>query len=71
LEWFSESGEPNKKRVERIIERLSKMRPVLVKKDRNKWILTEDGKVIARKAALRFVQDEERRKAKLAQPMMI
>ncbi|HXG97311.1 MAG TPA: AAA family ATPase [Gemmatimonadales bacterium] len=52
--WVDPQGEPYKKKVERIISKLSGAKPKLTTKLRNKWTLTEDGKTAAREAALRF-----------------
>ena len=49
--WFYGNGDPDKSRVQRMLGRLEKDH--LVKKIRTKWQLTENGKVIARKTALR------------------
>jgi len=57
-EWVNTHGEPLKMRVQRAIERLDKAHPKLVRKDRNKWKLTEEGKTQARKAALAFEQSK-------------
>lgn len=52
--WVSPQGEPSKKKVERIIGKLSGAKPKLTTKLRNKWTLTEDGKTAAREAAKQF-----------------
>ena len=55
LGWFDSTNMPYKMRVSRIIEfRLDKQKPKLVTKNRRRWVLTEEGKVAARKAALFF-----------------
>jgi AAA domain-containing protein len=55
LEWISETGDPYKVKVVRILERLAKQTPRLTQRVRgNRWKLTEDGKDVARKAAIRF-----------------
>jgi hypothetical protein len=59
LNWVADTGEPYKMRVQRIVERLAKQHPILTKKVRgNRWTLTEEGKTVARKASLRF-RDED------------
>ena len=57
--WCSqESGEPYKSKVHRVLDRLAKEKaPMLVKKNRDQWTLTEEGKNAARKAALRQRKD--------------
>ena len=67
LQWLSADGAPSKVRVHRIINRLDKEKPKLVTKNRKQWILTEEGKVNARKAALKF----EARAHAAAQPKML
>jgi hypothetical protein len=52
--WVDQQGEPYKKKVERIVGKLSGTKPKLTTKLRNKWTLTEEGKTAAREAALRF-----------------
>jgi hypothetical protein len=52
--WVTPQGEPYKKKVERIVNKLAAAKPKLTTKMRNKWALTEEGKVAARKAALKF-----------------
>jgi hypothetical protein len=60
LTWVSETGEPYKVKVHRIVERLAKQTPRLTQKVRgNRWKLTEEGKDVARKAALRFRDEDE------------
>jgi hypothetical protein len=54
--WTFKGGEAAKSRVQRAIDRLSKEKPALVVKKREKWILTEKGKEAARLAAIRFEQ---------------
>jgi hypothetical protein len=54
LGWVTQQEEPHKKKVERIVSKLSTAKPKLTVKTRNKWALTEEGKTAARKAALRF-----------------
>lgn len=51
-EWVNEKGEALKMRVQRAITRLEKAHPKLVRKNRNRWQLTEEGKTLARKVAL-------------------
>lgn len=52
--WVTQQGEPYKKKVERIINRLALEKPKLTTKLRKSWTLTEEGRESARKAALRF-----------------
>lgn len=52
--WVNPQGEPYKKKVERIVTKLSSAKPRLTTKLRNKWWLTEDGKTAAREAAKQF-----------------
>jgi AAA domain len=52
--WVTPQGEPYKKKVERIITKLSSGKPKLTLKKRTRWLLTEEGKEAARKAALKF-----------------
>lgn len=54
LQWFDGTGAPYKMRVQRIINRLDKEKPRLVRKQRKLWVLTDEGKEQARKAALTF-----------------
>jgi hypothetical protein len=56
--WISQTGEPYKSKVHRTLERLSRAKPKLVAKIRDRWALTENGKSAARKAALAAVADE-------------
>ena len=67
LQWFDGNGAPSKVRVHRIMNRLDKEKPRLVTKNRKQWILTEEGKAAARKAALKF----ERKAQLAAQPKML
>jgi hypothetical protein len=50
--WTSQTGEPYKSKVHRILEKLSKVKPKLVTKIRDRWTLTKQGKSAAREAAL-------------------
>lgn len=62
LGWYGgfENVEPNRKKVQRILERLERAkRKKLVVIERKKWMLTDEGKDIARKAALKFFADKE------------
>jgi AAA domain len=52
--WVTGDGEAYKKKVERIVKKLSAKKPKLTFENRSKWGLTEDGKTIARKAAMRL-----------------
>jgi AAA domain len=55
LGWVTPQGEPYKKKVERIINKVAGGKPKMTVKVRsNKWALTDDGKEAARKAVLRF-----------------
>jgi AAA domain len=58
--WVTSDGESYKKKVERIIKKLTAKKPKLTYENRNKWALTDDGKDAARKAALRFEADRVR-----------
>lgn len=50
--WRNDRGELLRARVQRVMVRLEKSKPAQVRKNRNRWELTEDGKVNARKAVL-------------------
>jgi hypothetical protein len=52
--WILQTGEPHKSKVHRILERLEKSK--LVKRKRGGWVLSDEGKDAARKAALRFAE---------------
>ena len=67
LGWVTDTGEPYKMRVQRIMERLAKQHPILTRKVRgNRWQLTEEGKQTARTAALRFqAEDEDQSQVKM------
>jgi hypothetical protein len=53
--WISNSGEPSKSRVKNAIYRLDQnAKPKVLRKNREKWELTEEGKAAARRAALDF-----------------
>ena len=52
--WVNDKGEALKKRVHRAVERLERAHPKLIRKNRNRWQLTDEGKAQARKAALAF-----------------
>lgn len=55
--WTFASGEPAKSRVRRAINRIdTSAKPKLLRKNREKWELTEEGKTAARRAALDFEQ---------------
>jgi hypothetical protein len=56
LGWTFKGGEAARSRVQRAIDRLSKEKPPLVVKKREKWILSDKGKEAARLAAIRFEQ---------------
>jgi hypothetical protein len=48
--WMSQStGEPQKSKVHRILEKLKASKPKLVTKERDRWMPTEEGKQAARK----------------------
>jgi hypothetical protein len=51
-DWVADNGEPYKKKVQRIIERLADEKPKLAFKYRNRWHLTDGGKEEARKVAV-------------------
>jgi hypothetical protein len=55
-EWVNDKGEALKMRVQRAVERLEKAHPKLIRKNRNRWQLTDEGKATARKAALALEQ---------------
>jgi hypothetical protein len=57
LKWVTDGGAVNKKRVERLVTSMSNQRPKLVRKVRNKWTLTDEGKEQARAAALKFERE--------------
>ena len=57
--WAFQSGEPAKSRVQKAITRLEKSKPSLIHKDRDKWVLTDNGKKVARVAAARFRDQDE------------
>jgi hypothetical protein len=61
LGWVNAQGEPYKKKVERIITKLSAAKPKLTSKSRDKWALTEQGKEAARKVAIRLVAEQAAR----------
>jgi hypothetical protein len=44
LGWISDDGLPHKSKLHRVLARLEKANPKLVRNDRGKWILTEAGK---------------------------
>lgn len=67
LHWSDGNNAPYRMRVQRIINRLDKEKPRLVKKQRKQWVLTDEGKEQARKAALEF---EAKARAN-AQPKML
>jgi hypothetical protein len=51
-DWILQNGEPHKSKVHRNLERLEKAK--FLKKKRGRCVLTDEGKDVARKAALRF-----------------
>jgi len=59
LQWINDKGEPIKPRVQRAIGRLADNSPKLIKKNREKWEVTEEGKKTAVRAKLLF-DDRER-----------
>jgi AAA domain len=58
--WTLQNGEPHKSKVYRFLEKLSKGKPKLVTKNRDRWALTEAGKSAARKASLAIERAGER-----------
>jgi len=72
LGWVSETGDPYKVKLARICERLSKppQKPLLTRKERNRWLLTEEGAARARTAALAFRAEDEATGAKQTQQVM-
>jgi AAA domain len=58
--WVTSDGETYKKKVERIVKKVSAKKPKLTFENRSKWILTDEGKDVARKAALRLESARER-----------
>ena len=64
--WMSANGEPHKSKVHRALDRMmTKERPALVKKQRGQWQLTEEGKKVAREAALRLVRLAEQQERQM------
>lgn len=57
--WINERGEPLKARAARAITRLKDASPKLIRKNRDQWELTDEGKTTARKAALTFARQAE------------
>lgn len=58
--WKANSGEPSKSRVKNAIYRLDQnAKPKMLRKNRDKWELTDEGKVAARRAALDFEAQAE------------
>jgi hypothetical protein len=55
--WKTPAGEPSKSKVQRALVKLDKAK--LVKNERGWWKLTEAGKEVARKAALKIAQEVE------------
>ena len=73
LGWFggAENTEPNKKKVHRILQNLDRARrDKLVNIERRKWMLTERGKEVARKAALAMEQERLRKQPQQEQLAM-
>jgi AAA domain len=64
LGWRMKSGEPHKVRVARILERLSKQKPALIRMERGpkgpQPVLTEKGKEAARKAAIARARERDK-----------
>jgi hypothetical protein len=60
---FLREGQPYKQKVDRILQKLAKPGngPALTKKMRNRFILTEEGKTVAREAALAAEREAEMR----------
>jgi hypothetical protein len=68
LGWTFANGDPAKSRVQRIVERVAKAKPSLLKQRRNdKYELTEHGKTVARAAALEFAQIERQQSERAQQ----
>ena len=63
--WLNDTDEPLKARVQRAITRLEKEKPVLIRKVRGQWELTEKGKEIATIAARAMPANEPRQEALL------
>ena len=55
--WLND-GQPAKSRVHRVLQRLVHTKPQLVRQDRGKYLLTDDGKRAARDAGTRFARQE-------------
>jgi AAA domain-containing protein len=53
--WHTGSGEPAKSRVKKAVDRIhASSKPALLRKNRDRWELTDAGKEVARRAALDF-----------------
>ena len=63
--WLNDKDEPLKARVQRAMSRLEKEKPILVRKARGQWELTEKGKDIAANAARGMPINEPKQEAML------
>ena len=63
LGWFQSNGEPAKSRVQRALERLEKTKPKLVRRNRGKWLLTDEGEKAATLVAKRDGGDDREAEA--------
>ena len=61
--WLNDAGEPLKMRAQRAIARLEKEKPMLVRKVRGHWELTDRGKEVASKAARSMPETEPKQEA--------
>ena len=61
--WLNDKEEPLKARVSRAVARLEKERPMLVRKVRGHWELTDRGKEVASKAARSMPETEPKQEA--------
>jgi hypothetical protein len=69
--WTYNSGDPAKTRVKKAIDRISAgAKPALLRKNRDRWELTEAGKECARRAALDFNRAAEL-EAERMQPRLV
>jgi hypothetical protein len=58
--WFFKDGEPYKSKAQRVIDRMARQRPKLVKKDRQRWVLTPEGEAAVRKGGTITERIEDR-----------
>jgi hypothetical protein len=63
--WLNDKDEPLKARVQRAVTRLEKEKPILVRKARGQWELTDKGKEIATQAARTMPVNEPKQEALL------